>query len=361
MAGGPIIYGTTGTTSATSISDILATLYRDKIISQIQRACVLPQLLPVRPGTGKNIAWDVAFTNASGYTNGGVADGATISTQNSDVKVPAVLQYTSYVESFGVGGRAQAAAMATGNPMALVNLLGYEAMEATRRLASKLSVDFYTGTGASNQLQGLYSTTGSTYGALIATGTYAGVSRSDYSEWACNVEAGSSINRELDFNIMREMRRLIYAASGEKPDLVITDTIQFAKFGRLFGPNVRYNKDVYIRGEKVTLEGGYTALDFDGIPVIEDVNHPAGKMSFLNTNHCYISQLPYAPEMADGGGDMMLAGSPEEQFGEGNIKLSAKIIPLARSGDYKNFELVTYPQIVVDRPNTCGSLTYLAS
>ena len=358
MAGGPWLYATSGTGN---LSDVLATLYRDKIISQIQRACVLPQLLPVRPGTGKNIAWDVAFTNGSGYTNGGVADGASISVQNSDVKVPAVLQYTSYVESFGVGGRAQAAASASGNPMALVNLMGYEAMEAARRLASKLSTDFYTGTGASNQLQGLYSVTGTTYGALIATGVYAGIDRSTYSEWGCNVEAGSSINRELDFNLMREMRRLIYAASGEKPDLVVTDTIQFAKFGRLFGPNVRYNKDVYLRGEKISLVGGYTSLEFDGIPVIEDVNHPAGKMSFLNTNHCYISQLPYAPEMSDGGGDVSLAGSAEEQFGEGNIKLSAKIIPLYRAGDAKNFELVTYSQLVVDRPNTCGSLTYLAS
>ena len=358
MAGGPWLYATSGTGN---LSDVLATLYRDKVVNQINRSCVQPQLFPVRNGTGKNISWDVAFTNASGYTNGPVADGATVSVYNSDTKVPAVLQYTSYIEAVSVGGRAQAAAASAGNPMAFANLLGYEILEAARRLALKISQDFYTGTGATNQLQGLYSTTGTTYGALIGSGTYAGISRSTYSEWACNVDAGSSVNRELTVDLMRTMRRTIYTASGMKPDLIITDPIQFEKYARTFGPNRRYLPEVTMRGQKIVLDGGFSALDFDGIPVVEDVNHPAGKMSFFNTNYCYISQLPYSPEMADGGGDMMLSGTPEEQFGEGNIKLSAKFLPLARVGDAKNIELVCYPQIVVERPNTCGSITYLAS
>jgi hypothetical protein len=358
MAGGPWLYATSGTGN---LSDVLATLYRDKVVNQIMRACVLPQVFPVRNGTGKNIAWDVAFTNGSGYTNGGVADGATVSVYNSDVKVPAVLQYTSYIEAVSVGGRAQASAAQAGNPMAFANLLGYEIMEATRRLALSIATDMYTGTGASNQLQGLYSTTGTTYGALIATGTYAGVSRSTYSEWGCNVDAGSSLNRELTVDLMRDMRRTIYTACGQKPDLIITDPIQHEKYARTFGANRRYVQDVTIRGEKIHLDGGFQALDFDGIPVIEDALHPAGKMSFFNTNYCYISQLPYSPDFADGGGDAMLAGTPEEQLGEGNIKLSAKFLNLARVGDAKNIELVCYPQIVVERPNTCGSITYLAS
>lgn len=358
MAGGPWTFATSGTGN---LSDVLATLFRDKIQSQINRAVVLAQVLPVRPGTGKNISWDVAFTNGSGYTNGAAADGATISTYNSDVKVPATLQYTTYYEAFGVGGRAQAAAGAAGNPMGLVNLIGYEAGEAARRLASAINTDLWTGTGASNQLQGLYSTTGSTYGALIGSGTHAGISRSSYSEWACNVDAGSSVNRELTMDLMRDMRRTIYTASGLKPDMIVTDPIQFEKYGRLFGSQRQYKQDIYLRGQKITLDGGFQALEFDGIPVLEDKDHPAGKMSFFNTAYCYLSQLPYDPAMADGGGDLTLAGSPEEQFGEASTKLSAKLIPLARTGDSKLFELVSYLQIVVEKPNACGSITYLAS
>ncbi len=358
MAGGPWLYATSGTGN---LSDVLATLYRDKIQNQINRAVVLPQLLPVRAGTGKNIAWDVAFTNGSGYTNGAVADGATVSTYNSDTKVPAVLQYTTYMEAISVGGRAQAAAAAAANPSAFANLVGYEVMEAARRLAVTVGTAFYTGTGASNQAQGLYSTTGTTYGALLGSGTYAGIDRSTYSEWACNVDAGSSVNRELTIDIMRYMRRLIYTACGLKPDLVVTDPIQFEKYARTFGPNRRYLQELSIRGQKIVLDGGFSALDFDGIPIVEDVLHPSGKMSFFNTNYCYISQLPYSPEMAEGGGQMALAGTAEEQFGEGSLKLSAQLLPLAKVGDARSIELVCYPQIVVERPNTCGSITYLAS
>lgn len=355
---GPWVYTASGTGN---LSDVLATLFRDKIQSQINRACVLAQVLPVRTGTGKNISWDVGFS-ADSYTNGAVADGATVSVYNTDVKVPATLQYTTYMEAFGVGGRAQAAAGAAGNPMGLVNLIGYEAGEAARRLAAAVNSALWTGTGASNQLNGLYSTTGTTYGALIATGTYAGISRSTYSEWACNVDAGSSVNRELSLDLMRDMRRTIYTASGLMPDLIVTDPIQYEKYGRLFGTQRVYYQDINLQGKgRITLDGGFQALMFDGIPVIQDKDHPSGKMSFFNTNFCYLSQLPYDPAMADGGGDVALAGSAEEQFGEGSTKFSAKIIPLARTGDSKLFELVCYPQIVVERPNTCGSITYLAS
>jgi hypothetical protein len=252
-----------------------------------------------------------------------------------------------------------AAAAQAANPAAFSNLLGYEVMEASRRLAKKIAGDFYTGTGASNQLQGLYSTTGTTYGALIDSGQHAGIDRSTYTEWACNVDAGSSVNRALTLGLMRDMRRLIYTACGERPDLIITDPIQFSKYGELLGQYRQIKQEVTMRGQKIVLDGGFSALDFDGIPVIEDVNHPAGKMSFLNTNHLYIAYLPYVAGGAEG--TVALSGSPEEQFGEGALKLSATLVPLARTGDAVKIELLSYLQIVCTKCNAQGSITYLAS
>jgi hypothetical protein len=358
MAGGPFLYTSTGTGN---LSDILTTIFADDITRNIARACVLPQVLPVRYGRGKNISWVNSFTNGSGYTNGAVADGADVSVFNSDIKVPATLQYTTYVEAVAVGGRAQAAAMASGNPAELADLLGEEINEGITRLASAMSTAFYTGTGASNQLQGLYSTTGTTYGALIATGTYAGIDRSTYTEWACNVDAGSSVNRALTVDLMRDMRRTIYTASQQRPDLIITDPIQYENYAKLLGNNRRYTQEVTLRGQKIVLDGGFMALEFDGIPVLEDINHPAGKMSFLNTSQCYITQLPFYKAGTNDMGEVTLTGTPEEQFGAGNVKLTARIKHLAEAGDATKLEILTYPQIVVKRPNTCGSITYLAS
>jgi hypothetical protein len=358
MAGtGPWIY----TTGTGNLSDVLTTIFLDDITNNINRACVLPQVLPVKFGRGKNIYWANRFTNTTAYTGAAAADGATVSYYNTDIKVPAYLEYTTYMDAVAIGGRAQAAAASAGNPAELADLLGEEIGEGIRRLSLAIATDFYTGTGASNQLQGLYSTTGSTYGALLATGTYAGIDRSTYTEWACNVDAGSSVNRALTVELMRDMRRKIYVASGERPDLIVTDPIQFEKYGQLLGTNRRLVQEVTMRGQKITLDGGFMALDFDGIPVIEDALHPANKMSFLNTRYCYITQLPFYSPQPNDMGEVTLTGTPEEQFGAGNIKLSARIKHLAESGDVLKLQIITYPQIVVRRPNACGSITYLAS
>ena len=34
----------------------------------------------------------------------------------------------------------------------------------------------------------------------------------------------------------------------------------------------------------ITLRGGERALEFDGIPVVRDKDHPAGAISFMNSN-----------------------------------------------------------------------------
>jgi hypothetical protein len=354
MAGtGPWIY----TTGTGNLSDVLTTIFLDNI----NRACVLPQVLPVRHGRGKNVYWANRFTNTTAYTGNAAADGADVSAYNTDIKVPAYLEYCTYMDAVAIGGRAQAAAASAGNPAELADLLGEEVGEGIRRLALALCTDFYTGTGASNQVNGLYSATGTTYGALKATGTYAGINRSTYTEWACNVDAGSSVNRALTIDLMRDMRRKIYVASGQRPDVIITDPIQFEKYAQLMGLNRRYNQEVTLRGQKIVLDGGFMALDFDGIPVIEDALHPANAMSFLNTRVCYLTQLPFYSPQPNDMGEVMLAGTSEEQFGEGNIKLSARIKHLAEAGDALKLQIICYPQIVVRRPNACGSITYLAS
>lgn len=356
MAGGPVLWTTAG---AGNLSAILTTIFADDITNNIQRACPLPQLLPVRTGRGKNIAWVAKFTQPAGYTNGGVADGADVAVYNSDRREPATLQYTSYIEAIAVGGRAQAAAMAAGNPLELADLLAEEVRDANERLALIVAQEFYTGTGSgNNQLNGLYSAQAGAMGGLMATGVYAGIDRATYAEWAGNAVLNGGVNRALTIELMRDTRRTITNACGMKPDLIVTDPIQFEKYGNLLQNSRRLTQEVTIRGQKIVLDGGFTALDFDGVPVIEDPNHPAHRMSFLNTREVYITQLqaPTGVAASNDVGQISLAGTPEYQFGDGNVKLTARIKHLAEAGDAFRAELICYPQIVVRRPNACGYL-----
>lgn len=334
-----------------TISSALADFFEDRVAMQINRAVVLAQLLPKSAGQGKNIQWVARFGSAAPTANGVIADGADVSVYESDTKVPAVLQFGTYNQAFSLTGKARAAAMAAGNPNELMNLFAEEFEEATQRLAVGIGTDLYTGAGTSNIIMGLIASAG----GLAATGTYAGIDRGTYTQWAGNVLANGGVERPVTFELMRAMRRTIYTASGLKPDLIVCDPLTHERYGNLFGSERRYIQDVRLRGEKITLDGGYQVLEFDGIPVVEDVLCPAGNMLFLNTAQVHLKQLP---DMVDGvnraSGSAAVAGTDEERFGAGPIGMNARIQPLATTGDAFKFQLILYPQLQVRRPNACG-------
>lgn len=340
-----------------TLSAALASLFEDRITMQINRAIVLANLLPVTPGQGKNVQWVARFGTQTGAV---ISDGADVSSFHSDTKVPAVLQYGTYHDAFSITGKARAAAAAAGNPQELVDLFGEEIEESTQRLAVKIAADLYTGTGATDNINGLLSASGAAP-AVGATGTYAGLSRVTYTQWQSTVMANGAVGRPLTTALMREMRRRIYIASGEKPDIIVTDPIQHEAYGNLIDPQRRYSQDMYLRGQQIKLDGGYQVLEFDGIPVVEDAAHPAGKMSFLNTRHLSLKQLASGSDAVNQSmGSMQLAGTPEEQYGQRAMKLTARVQPLAITGDATKFALFCYPQLQCKRPNAQGVLEDLA-
>jgi len=343
-------------TALADITSVLATLFEERIQWQINRAVVLSQLLDVTPGTGKNIQWVARFGTATPGT-AVIADGADVAVFNSDTKLPAVLQFGTYHDAFEITGKARAGAMAAGNPQELADLFGEEIMESITRLAKAIAVDVYTGSGAADTIHGLLDAAG----GVSSTGIYAGIDRGAQAQWAAQELNNSGTPRPLTFDLMREMRRLIYTASGERPDLIITDPVQHEAYGRLFGNERRYVDEVRLRGNTIRLDGGYQVLEFDGIPVVEDINHPAGKMTFLSTRYVQLKQLPHAPDAINRSTGMVaLSGTPEEQYGAGASALSARIQPLAITGDSYKFQLITYPQVQVKRPQACGVIEDLA-
>lgn len=347
------------TVDVNSIASALATIFEDDIVSQFNRAVVLTKLLPFKEGESKNLAWDAEFGTTPADAT--ISDGANVSTFNDDTIVPAVLNWGTYSEAFAVTGKALAAAARTGNPAELANLFGEKLERATQRLTASINKDWYTGSGANDRIMGLTATGG----GLKATGTYAGIDRAVQTQWAGNELLNGGVNRVLSFDLMRDTRRVIYIASGEMPDLIVCSPATHEAYGKLFGNQRRYVQEVTLRGQKITLDGGYQALEFDGIPVVADVSCPDGIMLFLNTRYVRIRQLPdaMAAVQAAGGGSggmIRLHGTGEEQYGEGTTSLTARINPLAVNGDKYPFQLILYPQLQVRRPNACAILGDLA-
>ena len=90
------------------------------------------------------------------------------------------------------------------------------------------------------------------------------------------------------------------------------------------------------------------------------MNHPAGAMSFLNTNHVKLACLDDQPTEANRSPRMVqLQAMPEEQLMSGATPLSARLNPLAQNGDKYPIQMILYPQIQAERPNALGALVDL--
>lgn len=345
--------------SAVTFADanpVLATLFNDRIANQINRCVVLGQLLDVRPGQGKNLSWVNRFGTAT-VSGAVISDGADVSTYNNDTRVASVLQYGTYHDAFAVTGKAMAAARAAGNPMQMAALLVEELSNSAERLARVIGSDIYVGSGATDYIHGLFA---SGIPAIGDVGSYTGVSRVTYAQWKGTViDAGSA---PMSFDFLRELRRKIFIASGLKPDIFVCDPVQHERIGALHQAQRRYVQEVRRNdGMIIKLDGGYQILEFDGILVVEDPLCPAGTFIALNSQFTYLSQLGDAPDMvARALGMLQLGGTPEEQFGSKKMGLTARINPLAVTGDALKYQLICYPQLACERPNTCGYITNLA-
>lgn len=334
-----------------TLATVLGTIFEDKLVHAIPRAVPLLPFLPVQDADGKNVTW-AAVVGGNVKRGGAVADGALISSFTTDTKRPAYLDFAVYEEAFSITGLAKAGARVTGNPKDLENIFAEEIEECITGLTAKVAYDFWLG-------QGGYATPGeimgmldATHGALLATGIYANIDRGTYPRFAGNVVTNGGVEQPLTKDLMRTLRRKIYEASNQKPDLWACSPLTHQLFGRVSDVGRRQVQDIYLRGKKIALDVGYNYLDFDGTPCIEDPSCPDGYMVALNTNHIRVRALP--PDDA-GAATIQLHGTEDEEQGlSGATSLKAKIKALPYSGDADPLAIFAYLQLQVKKPSTCG-------
>lgn len=342
------------TVNFASVTNVLQKRFERDVVSQIMRASPVLQILSgnIRMGDGQNIQWVPKFGAASAGSGAATAEGADIVTFNTDTKDAAALPFGTYSEAFEITGKAMAGALAAGNPETLANLFESELMDAAQRLANAIGGEVYNGNGVSERMVGLLG------GAILDTGTYAGLSRITYPQWRGNVYANGGTGRDVSIALMRSTRTGVYKASGWKPDLILGGPSTVDAYGATFGQQRRYVTEIKAPGgAPIKLDGGYTALEFDGVPCVEDVGCPEGKLLFINMSQLFIKQLPQpGMNVTRSMGDRPLDAQAEQMRGGGATKLMIRIQPLAVNGDKFRFALYCYPQVQVRRPNAFGIL-----
>lgn len=356
-------------------SDIAAALsqrFDPKIRRQYNRVTRLAQSLPSEgaiQGNNKNVAFDVVLGdsfNGFGQTANAYPEATAVASneQTTDTIAPAILPWALYRSAFSVSDQEFDTAFVSGGTpdAASIKLLEERILSATSKLASVENVDLWTGTGTatSGVYVGAPNIIGITGGALAASGSYAGISVSDYPSWASNVSANGGVARPLTFDLLAQLETEIFNACDEKPNLIVCSSNVWRKYSLLFEPLRRFNDSQNKYDTSVDM------LEWRGIPVIRDKDAPesngTGMLVMLNTN--FISKVYLPPTQASRADvwqvqdDALKGFNGNETFTDTSTPV--RIIPLARTGDYMNFMVKSTIQMKVARRNAHGVMTDLS-
>lgn len=345
------------TIDTTKVQAALGRRFDDEVANQINRSTLPLQLFSAKRTEGQSIEWVARFGTPAG--SGALPEGADVTEFNADDRVPAKLEHGDYSEAFEITGKSMSKALAAGNPRQLMDLFLDEMKEAIRRLAKAIARDFYIGTGVLPQMHGILTSPA----AIGATGVYAGIDRAVYPQWAAQVLANGGTGRALTIDLMHDMRQRIYDATGYNADLIITTTSIFTKYGKLIFPQRRFVQEVTLGGQRIVLDGGFRALEFDGIPLLQDVDMPVHsatrhRMVFFSSQQIRFEYLPHPSDaVTRSAGERDVVGGAEYQQGEGRPNgLRCRINFLAVNGDKYRFQLIVYPQVRVRSPREFGDL-----
>lgn len=136
---------------------------------------------------------------------------------------------------------------------------------------TRYDVGYASTEAAMRELRGLLHITDD--GTLIAN--YLGVDRASYPEFQGNVVDNAAA--DISEAKLRSMLDLTEVEGDSRPDLIITDYVQRAKYEALLVPAKRFVNPMQ-------LEGGFRALEFDGLPIVVDRFCPPEHWFFINTS-----------------------------------------------------------------------------
>lgn len=112
-------------------------------------------------------------------------------------------------------------------------------------------------------------------GLLQATGSYLGIDRTGFPEWQANLlQMGAGTGASITEEAMRIALDTAEQNGTGSPDLMVTSYKVRRTYEALLQQQRRYT-------DPMKLEGGFKALEFDGLPLVVDKDVPPQRMYFL--------------------------------------------------------------------------------
>ena len=326
----------------------LAQMFRGDVVRQINRQVQALKMVRIVAGEGKNVAW---VAESSGAIAENYTDGLDASNYGGDAQAPALLNWSLYRSAFHVTQLAMDGAASSASPLGNHALWARQVVNGAAMLATKLNQEFFAGAGTGTLMCGLAEAIGKD------DNIYATIDRSTSSYWRPTVVDPGSLTAPT-FALIRDDIRKIYEASGENPDVAMCSPAVFNVVGGLFDATRRQIDGIRTARGDIKLDFGYSALEVDGTIFVKDKDCTANTIYYLNSNYVELQYLPSATQdrMIDG---LDLPVQADDGFGK--VPLGFKYEMLAKTGPSEKAEILSTTQLVVSKPNTCGTRKNVAT
>lgn len=341
-----------------AVAAALSQQFAPQLARVSNRSAVLMSLLPKVVGAGKNCAWDVEF---DGATAAAYADGADASAFDSDLSVPATVDWGRFRSSFSLGGMAIAAAQTSQSPAELTNLIEAKLEGSASKLLSTMNAALFAGTG-SNSFVGIAT-------AVDSSGSYANIDPGTYTQWVSSELGNGGTVRELSKSLIDDLDRQVYTACGMGPNCYVTTPIIAQRFKGLFDPSMRFSGapgDVAALSALAAIVGDASIIPpamaqnfvgfYEGKPVFRDKDCTAGAFYGINTEYLKIRVLPQ-PTVSTA--SMLMDKNLQGNMGDRLSGVIARVEALGKTGDAEKFSVKVYAQLEVTKRNAHGKIVDL--
>lgn len=250
----------------TQVTKLLKEHFEQPFTESMDRDITLFSRIKRKTGIGKEVQWKIHYAGNTSVAS--YAESDTIPTAGSQSYEEATSAFKQNWVTIEVTGLADAATRGAGG---FLQALANETKEALEDLKDHINdqlLDINASPSVKN-IDGLPT-------IVSDTGTYAGLDRSTYTWWQSYVLDNGGTGRPLTLALMQDvMEEMEKPSRKAKISAILTPRSHFYSYGNLL---TEYRRFV----DEKTLDGGVTALEFEGIPVIAIPNMAQGRMYFLD-------------------------------------------------------------------------------
>ena len=212
---------------------------------------------------------EYASTTASGWYQGS----ETLDTTDNEIVTSAEFTWRQLYASLAISRRDE---LRNSGDSAKIQFVMSKVKNAEKTIRNNLSTAIYNTGSDAKAVQGLRLAVGT-------ANTYGGISQTDYSWWASNLDTTTTV---LTLAAMQGS----YGDAGEGteyPNLMVGDQDQYDRYWNLLQPQQRF-------ADEEMGKGGFKSILFNGRPFVTDASSPAGYLWFLNMD--YLNLYPHKDE-----------------------------------------------------------------